>query len=188
MKRGAGFTLVEMMVALALLALLAALLHGGLRQGTRSWGAVESASDETAALLHTQTLLREMLGGVGEIWPGEDRVVLAGSPRGVVFDAVWLGDLPAAAIHRIAFETTTEHPSVLAMRWRPVNGGAEDRRNLLDGIETAEWRFFGTKEQDTSPRWHDEWREADRLPRLIEVRLTFSDPRRVWPPFVAEIP
>jgi general secretion pathway protein J len=48
--RCAGFTLVELIIALAMIGLIALLLFSGLRLGTRSWERVEALAERTAEL------------------------------------------------------------------------------------------------------------------------------------------
>lgn len=47
--RAAGFTLVELIIALALIGLISLLLFSGLRLGNRAWEGVEAVSERTAA-------------------------------------------------------------------------------------------------------------------------------------------
>ena len=61
-RRQAGFTLVELLVAMTLLAFLSLTLFGGLRFGARSWEVVVDSSAERDRIATTQTFLRDRLG------------------------------------------------------------------------------------------------------------------------------
>ena len=87
-RRQAGFTLVELLVAMTLLAFLSIALFGGLRFGARSWEAVVDSSTERDQIAATQTFLRDRLGqltlpgGARQRQPAED-ARLTGEPKQV---------------------------------------------------------------------------------------------------------
>ena len=49
-RRARGFTLVELLIALAMVSLITVLLFSGLRLGSRSWDAVDASAERTGAL------------------------------------------------------------------------------------------------------------------------------------------
>ncbi len=49
-RGGRGFTLVELLIALAMVSLITVLLFSGLRLGSRSWDAVDASAERTGAL------------------------------------------------------------------------------------------------------------------------------------------
>lgn len=56
-----GFTLVELLIALALISLITLLLFSGLRLGTRAWEAVDAAAEHTGELRLAQGFLMRVL-------------------------------------------------------------------------------------------------------------------------------
>jgi general secretion pathway protein J len=56
-----GFTLVELVIALALIGLISLLLFSGLRLGTRAWEGVEAAAERTAEPRVARNFLERML-------------------------------------------------------------------------------------------------------------------------------
>ena len=59
--RSRGFTLVELTIALVLMAAIAALLYGSLALAARTWDGGEAKSQQVADLRTTQTYLRSQL-------------------------------------------------------------------------------------------------------------------------------
>src|SRR5579864_2460479 len=57
----AGFTLLELLISLTLLAVLSAILFGGLRFGTRAWERSEVMASETDEIAIAQNFLRRQL-------------------------------------------------------------------------------------------------------------------------------
>ena len=56
-----GFTLIELIIALMLLALMAAVLFGSLSLAARSWDGGEAKAVEVSEMRQTQQFLREQL-------------------------------------------------------------------------------------------------------------------------------
>lgn len=61
MNRTRGFTLVELLIALVLIAVITVLLFGGLRLGSRTWEGVERVSERVADLRTTLSLVAALL-------------------------------------------------------------------------------------------------------------------------------
>src|SRR5436853_188714 len=61
--RAQGFTLLELLIALSLMALVAGVLFGALQLSARSWDAGEERSDRAGQMRLAQELLRTELGG-----------------------------------------------------------------------------------------------------------------------------
>ena len=58
---------------------------------------------------------------------------------------------------------------------------AEDRF-LIDGIEEAEFRYYGIVRGDDKPKWTDKWEEESFPPYLVSLAITFPpEDRRYWP-------
>ena len=58
----AGFTLIELTIALVLLALISSLMFGSLSMAARSWDGGEAKVEQVSSMRQTQTFLREQIG------------------------------------------------------------------------------------------------------------------------------
>jgi general secretion pathway protein J len=199
-QREAGFTLVELLMAMTLLAFLSIALFGGLRFGARSWEVVADSSEERDRIASTQTFLRERLGNVskpGSARPGRASAAgqLGGEPDRVEFDAPWLSALSLGGLYRFAlwYEFEEAGDGRLMLSWRPAEadpdtleelGDLAGERVLLDGIAEFSLSYFGAPDEREEPEWFEMWERGNAQPRLVRIQLAFDDARRVWPDFV----
>ena len=185
-----GFTLIELLVAMTLLALMSAVLFGGLRLGGSAAARVEARAEALEDLRLIQSFLRGQLTSAQPvIWivDREPTVAFDGRPDGIDF----VGELPAhlAAGGRQAIRIQAEPHGALSLTWRPLGGkeqafAFEDgrRHRLADGLGKLRFDYFGQRPIDSPPQWHDVWQGADGLPDLVRVRS--EDERRSWPELV----
>ncbi|HXQ52420.1 MAG TPA: prepilin-type N-terminal cleavage/methylation domain-containing protein [Stellaceae bacterium] len=193
----AGFTLVELLVAMALLALLSALLVGGLRL---SRGAVMGSEAASEKLLRTElalTVIRRQLeradplplGGVNP-----PQVAFAGDAAGAVFIA------PPGAYLALGGEEVTwlaiergKSGVRIVLRFRPLDRAhdlwpptldpaAMQTVVLVDDAASAALAYFGRDRPDADPQWQQEWHDRTSLPALI--RLAIAGGAQAWPDLI----
>ena len=182
-----GFTLIELLVALTLLALLFAVLFGGLRLGGTAAARVEARAENLEDLRLVQTFLRRQLTTARPvIWivNREPVVAFEGRPDGLDF----VGELPAhlAGGGRQAIRLQAEADGGLTLTWRPL--AADDRafafaggrrHRLSDRFGALRFAYYGPRPANGPPQWHDVWRGVDGLPALIRLQAIGEEPP--WP-------
>lgn len=195
MRLARGFTLLELLVSMTLLALILTLLFGGLRTGTRVWEAGAERADNLSRLQASQGFLRRQIGG---LYPLVERA-RSGPPEssfeGDREHARFIGLLPShfgfSGFQRIEVGLMDDDDGQhLGVSWQAYGVdeilAEEDRRALLiEHVEAVEFAYFGARTRRGEARWEDEWHDAEQAPRLIRLRLDFADgDRRVWPELV----
>ena len=197
-RRQAGFTLVELLVAMTLLAFLSVTLFGGLRFGARSWEAVVDGSAERDHIASTQTFLRDRLSQLTVPGSARRRNVidegrLEGGPERMEFIAPWLSALSLGGLYRFTLWHEDTGNGALMLSWAPAEadpdaleelGDLAGERVLLDGVAAFSLSYYGVADEDDEPEWLEQWEGAGAPPRLVRVELAFTDARLVWPDFV----
>ena len=190
--REAGFSLVEVLIALMLLGLLTMALFFSVRFGVTAWQRGGERSDQIHTSMLVQDLLRRL---IGQAYPlmladgtGSGRIDFAGTATSLDF----LAPVPIAlasggrARFTLAIERRGDRSDlVLASRPELAAGDAPaelNRKTLLATLEGAEFAYFGVAQSKSTAQWHERWSGEMSLPALVRVRVRFarSDPR-LWP-------
>jgi type II secretion system protein J len=178
-----GFTLVELLVALAALAMLSALgvLVTGFAAGARD--AVAAREAEATGLLRLRAALK---GDLGQAAPRRARDIQGQKPQAALFGSDVVGDGVFLALVRRGWENLSadDRPDLQYVEYA-VEGGELTRRHRrhVDGGELgpAQMLVGGVAEVDVSYFQFDQWVETfagapDRpLPRAVRVTLRFED-------------
>jgi general secretion pathway protein J len=197
MRQGspAGTTLIELLVALSLLALIAVLLLGGMRLGLRVWDSGGDRQVFEQRLERTDAFLRQLLGQAGRAapavgTPGADGI--AGVPPPIV-KAGFLGE--ADRLHFIAllpyqlgsdgkyeFELARHSGADggnLVLGWRRSIGSASEvggptQTVLLSDVRSLRFAYFGHLTNESRSAWHDRWADPTGLPALIRLDMSLA--------------
>lgn len=176
-----GFTLVEMLVALSIFAIIAAMGVGLLRSSIDTQEAVQgrlkamSGINRVRAIMANdlaQAVQRSTRGQAGDAVPA-----FLGSSSGFAFvhgGATALDGSPRPDVERVGYAFT-------GGEWRRATQPMLDGTALGDGDRLiGEVDAVAVRYRDEKGNWGDGWTSdpGDRLPRAVEVRLT----RRARPP------
>jgi general secretion pathway protein J len=118
----AGFTLIELIIAITLVSLISLLIYSGLRLGTSTWEGVETRADETSALRMARTFLeRELLQArqVQVTIDAQRRFVFAGDTQSLELAAPlseYVG-IPGLYILRLTLDTNGQRHQLVLTRW-----------------------------------------------------------------------
>jgi general secretion pathway protein J len=193
----AGFTLLEMLVGLALLAMLTTGLSPALRLAGQAWESVGRASEASETMLTTQNFLRETIAGAYPAYftdtNGRRTLAYAGSPASVALVSpmpIHLG-LGGLQILRIGLR---EHDgqSDLVADWTPLLPNSETLDSsegarevvLATGVDHFELHYMGRETLDAPLELFDTWIDRRVLPKLVSIRLTLRD-GTAWPDVLA---
>ncbi len=184
--RAAGFTLLEILVALVVFGFLMVGLSQGVRFGLTAWGMQERIIARRGDLDAVDRVLRQL---IEQMDPGtrSDPRQVAGTQARFVFTSA----LPAMAggesadmlllvdsAHRFSLQWT---PHLHAKRIAPPP--PPHIEELLGGIDRVQFAYW--RPSSSGGGWVVAW-DGKSLPALVRIRIVFpeSDPRH-WPEIVA---
>ena len=186
-----GFTLIEMLVALALMGMIAVILITSLQLGGHTWQRVMRAAGSTEDIAQAQEILRLRLSSLypddrpaGEI---SKPAFLISNGTSLVFSAA-APEATANGILRYQIGVSASSGALEIRSWSdqqgrsPIDSRAEA---LLPHVVRFAVQFW-LKPEATPGRWVDRW-ESNKLPQLIRIDVTFAaNDRRRWPPLYIE--
>jgi general secretion pathway protein J len=185
-----GFTLLEMVVALALMSMIGATLFVSLRFAQRTFDRIAQTDNSIAELAAGQTLLRALLEGAypfaladGVATP----TILEGRRNEISFTSASTHGAGGNGYHRYKLFLRSRPDAYfdVVLQWSWDRNGAtigmpSGEEVILSKIDGLEWAYL--MEKNTNRLWLDEWREPATLPSAIRLRVKFAnaDPRH-WP-------
>lgn len=118
----AGFTLVELLIALVLIAVITLLMFSGLRLGSRAWESVETVSDRVNDLRVTRNFLERTLRQarpVSIVFDGQPWPVFAGDAERLEFVAPLSEHvgIPGLYVLRLVLEPAGDGQRLVLVRW-----------------------------------------------------------------------
>jgi general secretion pathway protein J len=193
-----GFTLIEVLVAIGLLAFGMTLAVAALRSLVQSSGRAEITAQRDEHLRAVQALLRTQLSGAlpisfhfdpdsGQtdqlVGRAEKLEFVAGMPGYLSRGGAYLQTLslvPGSDGKQLVFEFRQLGPDgpLPAERAPKV---------LLDGIAEASFEYRTIDQQHQPGPWQAQWAQSGMLPPMLRLRLRFADPHRSWPDLVVAV-
>jgi general secretion pathway protein J len=200
--RTGGFTLLEILVAVVIMAVIMTTAFGALRLGGRSWEAgVDRASGNEAYRAVADLLRRQIIQIIPMAWPGDtqERIAFEGDPEQLRFVAPAPQQYRQAGLFEYGLTAQRGDGAVrLVLSYVPFKPGAEEfqtptRRQqilLVEGLRNVSFDYFGSptprglrdRTNVEPPRWHPRWDvDAQSFPALIRLRMDFDEGQRPWP-------
>ena len=198
-RRLAGFTLIELMVALLLLALMSSVLYGSLSLSATSWDRGEAKAEQAGDMRQTGEFLRQALAAEHPLRlhkAVDQPLFFAGANDSLAFAGATPGRVGGGIYYfRIALAPGGESSKLLLSRVIPDYSAlkapsfdAADASVLADGIAQLKFSYFG-RDPDANdavdPTWRDHWDDPQILPLLIRMDVKTAQ-GAMWPPLVVE--
>jgi general secretion pathway protein J len=200
--RQAGFTLLELLIAMTLMGLVLAMLYGGLRVGMRSWEVGEQRADTVDELRLVQSFIRQRFRQSVTTFHQDESdgraVAFIGRSDQVRLVTPMLAYLGMGGLYAIQIDTIEEaEVEHLRIRWWPFrpdlfeldrmeNEELVEETTLISGVSDIEWSYFGAQEPDRDPEWADRWEARAQRPLLVRLRLSLR--QGTWPELVMALP
>ena len=199
--RQSGFTLVELLLAITLMAMLLALAYGGLRAATRATDSGQRLLEETGKLRVTHQFIRRQLNQMQPL-PfdlsddmDETRIVFEGSSRRIQFVAPMPGYLGQGGPQVQYLELVNGDEGLdlifshqLLQGYDPNYMIEREPIVLMEGIGGAGFEFLGRDETGELTGWTGTWEFPGALPVAVSLDLDLGeDSRTTWPMLIAGV-
>jgi general secretion pathway protein J len=189
--RESGFTLIEVLIGITLLAMLGALIASGTRLGGRAWATAERQTTDGDTVPLVQALLRRTIVHAVPAFVSDDprdrTIDFTGEPTGLSLVAPRPGTQDNGPWVRQRFYVGQQGTSrTLFVSLTPaaprVPGGPIP---LLGHISQMEFSYFGPQTPGGAPAWQNSWTNRTRLPDLIRIVIARDDPKLpIWPELI----
>lgn len=193
-----GFTLLEILLSVALLSLVITLAYGSLRVAIQASRSGEALIERTEEMRTAQGFLRRQFSQMLPVPyerledTGEEKR-FEGAAEVVRFVAPMPGYLSRGGAHVQELALVRGRNGLqLEFRHAQLNGfepdeGFDDARApvvLIDGIREGRFQFRRIEDDGLLGDWRDAWENPQALPLMLRLELSFDDgDQRVWPEF-----
>jgi general secretion pathway protein J len=193
----AGFTLIEVLIGITLLAMLGTLIASGTRLGGRAWNSAERQTADSDDMVLLQSLFRRTIVRARPAFvsadPRDMTVAFAGEPDtlslvapqpGTQYGGPWVQERFYVARHGAsrALFVDLRVNATSAPDNRTVG---ENQAVLLDHVSKIEFAYFGPSGPGAPPAWQETWTNRSRLPDLVRVAIVRDSPGLPpWPELI----
>ncbi len=186
MPRAAGFTLIELMLALSLFALVSAMAYGGLRSvldasvDTKRQAA-QLAALQTAFVRLGRDLEQTVARGIRDAYGDQQPALLGGGGGSHALEFTRIGrpnpaKFPRSSLQRIAYGLRED--TLIRLSWVVLDRGDERdpyEQVLMEGVKDLRFRYLNER-----LAWQTNWPSVgdqdpqDLLPKAVEVTLELN--------------
>ena len=180
-----GFTLLELLVAMSLAALLSLVLFGGLHFGRRVWEASELA---TANQNQVRRFVTDLGQTLQRAYP--EMIATDATHRSVAFTGEpdklsWLSESDPGHAQMTQMSVRREGETILESARGEFSTSPQVRTSArLTHVADIAFAYFGPPKDGDDPAWLSRWENRSTLPQLIRIRIRFTDPRLKWPELI----
>ena len=192
-KRNAGFTLIEVLLAMTLLSIMMVLLFSSLATGAESWNRGEHKIAEINKKAVAYQFFQRHLPSIRPLWDNfsddERHFSFQGDKESLKFVSVF----PSSAsrkglqIFKIVFNKQDQQSiSVKIMPFFPTTKDGqwqEEEVVLVDDVEALKLSYFGVDKGTEEPNWLDQWQDKNSLPLLVKINIMLRD-ESYWPEMI----
>jgi general secretion pathway protein J len=199
-RRPAGFTLVELLLALTLMSMLLALAYGGLRASTRAAEKGQQVLEDSSRIRMAHQFVRKQLNQLLPLaWEvGEqegERVMFYGDARRIRFVAPMPGYLGFGGpqVQELEFVPGEEGYDLVLSHALLQNFEEEylyqrEPIFLLGDIQNASFSFLGVDENGELTDWMPSWENVATLPVSVSLEIEFNEDVYIqWPLLAASV-
>jgi prepilin-type N-terminal cleavage/methylation domain-containing protein len=171
-----GFSLLELMVVVAILGLVAGVVVASFSGGLRVW---ESARVLTHVEQEVYFGVENVRRDIANTFAFHD-IKFAGSEREVSFPAVFEvpgedGE-PELRIGTVKYQYSGDDRTLMRLAW-PYPGveDSADREIIAEGVESVRFRYRGGPDSASGSEWIGTWQHPTNFPAAVNIELKLSE-------------
>ena len=181
-----GFTLLELLIGMALLGFLLALLFGGFRLASTSWNAIEDRAEKTQDDDAGISAIRRLVAAAQPMHLKEQAnqpLAFSGNRQELRLMAPLTMQFGLRTVE-VSIDPDDQAANAGGVRLVLRHGAvrftgeqfAEDLRGnrdqvLVGRLSNANFAYFGPEKRGTEPQWWDDWPNPDQFPTLVRLHL-----------------
>lgn len=186
-----GYTLLELLVATAIMAIATVPLTWGFKLGVGTWRDVHRQTSERERIYLVRERLQNWLGAAYPLdvnrKPGAPLYPLVGEEKSVSFSAPIHPDPTKNELYRVELRLSAE--SVLQMAMIPDTQALDfptevEWYNLVQDVSSLNLAYLDSVTPAGELVWLSSWQERYYLPRAVRVSVEFHDSSLSWPDMI----
>lgn len=188
----AGFTLIEVLLAMTLLSIMVALLFGSLKICSESWNKGETKIAQVNEMAVVYQFFKRHLPSTQPLWDDFSAEERKFSFQGGEDRLQFLSVFPASAerkglqIFELVFDKADQRlVKVILKPFYPVSDDQQEPEEviLLEHVEKFEISYFGKEKADSEGEWSEQWMERGHLPILVKIKIELEN-QSFWPEMI----
>ncbi len=188
-----GFTLIEVLIATSLLAVMMVLLFNTLITSARSWNKGEEKIATVSQRAAVQNFFYRQLAAAQPLMNDfaenrEERFSFTGKETSLQFVAAMPKSAERLGLQLFSLQFQREKISVSIKPFYPVTDEEKWKMDdviLLAGVKELKIRYFGAEKRGLDPEWKQEWKH-EKLPELVGIRIIAED-GKFWPEMIVRL-
>ena len=189
----AGFTLVEVLISITVLAMLGTLIATGTRLGGRAWSSAERQTNGSDEVVLVQDFFRRNIIRALPIFASNDprdlTIHFIGAPDTLELMAPQPGTQyrgPAVQERFYVARASGSRALFVNLRFDTLlPSAAQNAAVVLEHVSQVRFAYFGSAGTGMPPSWQDSWSNRGRLPDLIRIDIVRDDPKLpIWPELI----
>jgi prepilin-type N-terminal cleavage/methylation domain-containing protein len=184
-KNAAGFTLVELLVVLALTGLLVLGLYQAFRIGSRAADRANPDTDAPAQFALIQDFMDREVGAAVPLPVLSDPaqgIQFNGEPKAISFVSLPPAFLALGGFHLLHLRLVGGR---IEVSWKPLARGPSGPEPialrpsiLMERVGTITFAYFGVPGPNEATAWTERWTGRPILPKLVRLRIVLADGTR----------
>jgi general secretion pathway protein J len=187
----AGFTLIEVLIGITLLAMLGTVIASGVRLGGRAWNDAERQTANSDDMVLVQNLFRRTILRARPAFVSDDPQDLTVFFTGEAGTLSLMAPQPGTQLsgpwvnQRFYVAPNGASRALFVALQREGAPSAAGGIVLLDHVASVRFAYFGSPAPGEPATWQESWTGRSRLPDLVRVAILRDTPRlSAWPELV----